>query len=203
MGYAGAADLQALGEQLEWLRNRLLELAHERNRFLRHMSHELKTPLAITRSSLENLESRPLDEEARRYLSRALEGLDRQGAMVRAMSEASRLEAGQKVQIGLPLFMEGRGCIDFFASGLQGLSQAAVAYENALAYAKDLLAARGANGVMTAVLLDKPGHRAAELDADFKVFDCPDRFVVGYGMDMAHAFRELPFVGHVVNPPGK
>jgi hypoxanthine phosphoribosyltransferase len=72
-----------------------------------------------------------------------------------------------------------------------------------LAYAKDLLAARGANGVMTAVLLDKPGHRAAELDADFKGFDCPDRFVVGYGMDMAHAFRELPFVGHVVNPPGK
>jgi hypoxanthine phosphoribosyltransferase len=72
-----------------------------------------------------------------------------------------------------------------------------------LAYAKDLLAARGANNVMTAVLLDKPGHRAAELDADFKGFDCPDRFVVGYGMDMAHAFRELPFVGHVVNPPGR
>jgi hypothetical protein len=35
-----------------------------------------------------------------------------------------------------------------------------------------------------------------------RAFDCPDRFVVGYGMDMAHAFRELPFVGHVVNPPG-
>ncbi len=66
-----------------------------------------------------------------------------------------------------------------------------------LAYAKDLLAARGARNVLTAVLLDKPGHRAAELDADFKGFDCPDRFVVGYGMDMAHAFRELPFVGHV------
>ena len=37
--------------------------------------------------------------------------------------KASRLEAGQRVQIGLPLFMEGRGCIDFFASGIQGLSQ--------------------------------------------------------------------------------
>ncbi len=37
--------------------------------------------------------------------------------------KASRLAAGQRVQIGLPLFMEGRGCIDFFASGLQGLSQ--------------------------------------------------------------------------------
>jgi len=37
--------------------------------------------------------------------------------------KASRLAAGERVQIGLPLFMEGRGCIDFFASGLQGLSQ--------------------------------------------------------------------------------
>ena len=69
-----------------------------------------------------------------------------------------------------------------------------------LAYAKDLLAARGAGRVMTAVLLDKPGHRAADLEADFKGFDCPDKFVVGYGMDMAHAYRELPFVGYVVNP---
>ena len=69
-----------------------------------------------------------------------------------------------------------------------------------LAFAKDLLAARGARNVLTAVLLDKPGHRAAELDADFTGFECPDKFVVGYGMDMAHAFRELPFVGYVTNP---
>jgi hypoxanthine phosphoribosyltransferase len=66
-----------------------------------------------------------------------------------------------------------------------------------LAYAKDLLAARGAKRVMTAVLLDKSGRRAAEIEADFKGFDCPDKFVVGFGMDMAHAFRELPFVGYV------
>jgi len=69
-----------------------------------------------------------------------------------------------------------------------------------LAYAKDLLVARGANRVLTAVLLDKPGHRAADIGADFKGFDCPDKFVVGYGMDMAHAYRELPFVGYVTNP---
>ena len=69
-----------------------------------------------------------------------------------------------------------------------------------LAFDKDLLSARGARQVLTAVLLDKPGHRAAELDADFTGFECPDKFVVGYGMDMAHAFRELPFVGYVTNP---
>ena len=61
------------------------------------LSHELKTPLAITRSSLDNLSSLPLDEDARRFLERAREGLDRQGEIVRAMSEASRLE--QSIQV--------------------------------------------------------------------------------------------------------
>ena len=67
-----------------------------------------------------------------------------------------------------------------------------------LAFAKDLLMARGASSVMTTVLLEKPGHLAANIKADFCGFVCPDKFVVGYGMDMAHQFRELPFVGHVV-----
>jgi hypoxanthine phosphoribosyltransferase len=67
-----------------------------------------------------------------------------------------------------------------------------------LAYAKDLLSARGASSVKYAVLLFKPGHLAASIKADHCAFNCPDLFVVGYGMDMAHQFRELPFVGHVV-----
>ena len=68
-----------------------------------------------------------------------------------------------------------------------------------LAFAKDLIAARGAANVLTAVLLNKPGHLAVDLKADFQGFVCPDKFVVGYGMDMAHQFRELPFVGHVLS----
>ncbi len=64
-----------------------------------------------------------------------------------------------------------------------------------LAYAKDLFAARGARRVLTCVLLEKPGKRAVSLDPDFVGFVCPDLFVVGYGMDVAHAFRQLPFVG--------
>ncbi|MDE2219729.1 MAG: HAMP domain-containing histidine kinase [Gammaproteobacteria bacterium] len=52
---SGPVDLQRLGLQLEWLRGRLLELAQERNRFLRHMSHELKTPLANIREGAELL----------------------------------------------------------------------------------------------------------------------------------------------------
>ena len=72
-----------------------------------------------------------------------------------------------------------------------------------LAYARDLLAARGARRVMTAVLLDKPHRRVADIEADFRGFECPEVFVVGYGMDMAHAFRELPFVGHVIGREGE
>ncbi len=71
-----------------------------------------------------------------------------------------------------------------------------------LAFAKDLIAARGASHVYSAVLLFKAGHLAANIAADFHCFDCPDKFVVGYGMDMAHQFRELPFVGHVLGPAG-
>jgi two-component system sensor histidine kinase GlrK len=51
----GPSDLERLGRQLEWLRRRLLELAQEKNRFLRHMSHELKTPLANIREGTELL----------------------------------------------------------------------------------------------------------------------------------------------------
>jgi len=51
----GPTDLERLGRQLEWLRQRLLELAQEKNRFLRHMSHELKTPLANIREGTDLL----------------------------------------------------------------------------------------------------------------------------------------------------
>jgi len=68
-----------------------------------------------------------------------------------------------------------------------------------LAFAKDLIAARGAAKVVTCVLLNKPVQRAVEIVADHSVFDCPpDLFVVGYGMDLAHRFRELPFVGRLI-----
>lgn len=66
-----------------------------------------------------------------------------------------------------------------------------------LAFAKDLLAARGARRVMCAVLIEKPGKRAVQFEADFVGFQSPDQFLVGYGMDVAHKFRQLPFVGIV------
>ncbi|AXS38750.1 hypoxanthine phosphoribosyltransferase [Breoghania sp. L-A4] len=67
-----------------------------------------------------------------------------------------------------------------------------------LAFARDLIAGRGARSVRIAALLDKPVGRVAGIKADFIGFECPDKFVVGYGMDMAHAYRQLPFIGYVV-----
>lgn len=66
-----------------------------------------------------------------------------------------------------------------------------------LAFARRLTEDRGARSVQVAVLLDKPGKRKAAIEADIVGFTCPDVFVVGYGMDAAHAYRELPFVGVV------
>ncbi|TDH34829.1 hypoxanthine phosphoribosyltransferase [Pseudohoeflea suaedae] len=66
-----------------------------------------------------------------------------------------------------------------------------------LRFARDLMLERGAKSVDIAVLLDKHSRREGELNADYVGFECPDYFVVGYGMDVAYAFRELPFVGVV------
>lgn len=66
-----------------------------------------------------------------------------------------------------------------------------------LKYIRDLLLARGAGRVLIAVLLDKKMRRQADIEADFVGFSCPDEFVVGYGMDAGHAFRQLPYVGVV------
>jgi hypoxanthine phosphoribosyltransferase len=69
-----------------------------------------------------------------------------------------------------------------------------------LAFAKDLMAARGAASIQTCVLLDKHVERAVNVTADFHAFDCPNVFVIGYGMDLAHRFRELPYVGNLIKP---
>ena len=66
-----------------------------------------------------------------------------------------------------------------------------------LSFARDLLLERGARHVSIAVLLDKHDKRQTSMEADHVGFRCPDHFVVGYGMDVAYAFRELPFVGVV------
>jgi hypoxanthine phosphoribosyltransferase len=71
-----------------------------------------------------------------------------------------------------------------------------------LAFAKALLSSRGSRSVRTCVLLDKKVQRAAEIEPDFTGFHCPPVFVVGYGTDLAHRYRELPFIGMVSDKKG-
>ncbi len=68
-----------------------------------------------------------------------------------------------------------------------------------LTFARQLMLSRGATDVRLCVLLDKQGKRKNDLEADYVGFVCPDKFVVGYGLDYAHYFRELPYIGAVVD----
>jgi two-component system sensor histidine kinase GlrK len=59
---SGPRDLQQLGERLDWLRTRLLELEQDKTRFLQHMSHELKTPLTAIREGTELIREQVVGE---------------------------------------------------------------------------------------------------------------------------------------------
>jgi hypoxanthine phosphoribosyltransferase len=68
-----------------------------------------------------------------------------------------------------------------------------------LQFAKQQIERLGARSVKVAVLLEKPGKLAVDMQADFIGFTIPDKFVVGYGLDHANYYRELPYVGVVAN----
>ncbi|MBF0271031.1 MAG: hypoxanthine phosphoribosyltransferase [Magnetococcales bacterium] len=62
------------------------------------------------------------------------------------------------------------------------------------------LKGKGADSILTCVLLDKPARRRVPVQADFVGFEIPNVFVVGFGIDYNQMFRELPYVGHVRTP---
>ena len=64
-----------------------------------------------------------------------------------------------------------------------------------LKYIQDMLMRRNAKSVKIATLLDKPSGRVINLDVDWKCFDIPDEFVVGYGLDYRENYRNLPYIG--------
>jgi two-component system, NtrC family, sensor histidine kinase GlrK len=100
---SGPRDLERLGAQLEWLRVRLLDLAQERNRFLRHMSHELKTPLANIREGAELLMDGavgPLDNSQREVVAILR---DNGIKLHRLIENLLSFSAWQKESVGLDL----------------------------------------------------------------------------------------------------
>ena len=64
-----------------------------------------------------------------------------------------------------------------------------------LSYLKKYLSTRGAASIKIATLLDKPERRRVELNADYFCFTIPDEFVVGYGLDYAEVYRNMPDIG--------
>ena len=66
---------------------------------------------------------------------------------------------------------------------------------NTLAYLKEYLLNRGAASVGIVTLLDKPSRRQKAIYADIVGFEVPDEFVVGYGLDYAQKYRNIPYIG--------
>ena len=64
-----------------------------------------------------------------------------------------------------------------------------------LSYLKEHIMAKGARSIRIATLLDKPERRRVDIHPDYSCFSVPDEFVVGYGLDYAEKYRNLPYVG--------
>ena len=62
-------------------------------------------------------------------------------------------------------------------------------------YLIDMLAARGAASIEVAAFLNKLDAHKVEIDCKYTGFECPDGFIVGYGLDYAQAYRNLPYIG--------
>lgn len=66
-----------------------------------------------------------------------------------------------------------------------------------LSYLLEYLRNRNPKSLKLCTLLDKPERRVVEVDVDYTCFEIPDEFVVGYGLDYAQKYRNLPYIGVV------
>jgi hypoxanthine phosphoribosyltransferase len=67
---------------------------------------------------------------------------------------------------------------------------------------QEILHARGPKTLRTACLLSKPSRRKIEVPVDYIGFTIDDKFVVGYGLDFAEQYRNLPYIGVLTAPNG-
>jgi hypoxanthine phosphoribosyltransferase len=105
---------------------------------------------------------------------------------VSSYGNSTRSSGEVKIVKDLDVSVEGRDVLiveDIIDSGLT------------LSYLIDVLERRNALSVNVVALFDKPGRRTSDLNADYTGFTIPDAFVVGYGLDYAERYRNLPYVG--------
>lgn len=72
-----------------------------------------------------------------------------------------------------------------------------------LSYLIDIIKGRGPKSVKLCTLLDKPERRVKDVKVDYVCFNIPDDFVVGYGLDYAQKYRNLPYIGVVETEQGQ
>ena len=101
--------------------------------------------------------------------------------LVRAAQLKSELEF-----IGLSSYQDGTK-----SSGVEDILDSG----NTLAFLKAYLMTKGARSVTIVTLLDKPSRREKAIHADYAGFVVPDEFVVGYGLDYAQQYRNMPYIG--------
>lgn len=100
--------------------------------------------------------------------------------------EGTQSSGKVRVMKDLDVSVEGRDVLvveDIIDSGLT------------MSYFTDVLKRRDAASVKVVTLLDKPERRKVDMKADYSGFTIPDAFVVGYGLDYAEKFRNLPYIG--------
>lgn len=105
---------------------------------------------------------------------------------VSSYGQSTKSSGVVKIIKDLDVSVEGRDVLiveDIIDSGLT------------LSYLIDVLERRNAKSVTVVTLFDKPGRRTVDLEADYKGFTLPDEFVVGYGLDYAEKYRNLPYIG--------
>ena len=116
---SGAGDeIGDLSRSFSSVLSRLADAAAHREQLANRLSHELRTPIAVVRSSLENLQGDAIDSEARVYLERAQGGLSRLSQILTRMGEAARLEQSlddaEFERVDLVALV--RGCVDGYRS---------------------------------------------------------------------------------------
>jgi len=105
---------------------------------------------------------------------------------VSSYGQSTKSSGVVKIIKDLDVTVEGRHVViveDIIDSGLT------------LSYLIDVLERRNALSVAVVTLLDKPGRRTIDLEADYKGFTIQDAFVVGYGLDYAERYRNFPYIG--------
>ena len=102
--------------------SRLAQYASYQQNMASRLSHELRTPVAVVKSSLENLQLSPLPDDARVYIERAQQGLDRLTHILTRMTEATRLEQslGDAERERFDLTAVVAGCVDGYRLAYPG-----------------------------------------------------------------------------------